>query len=500
MAQLLARLTLPARTGALALAGDLVRATGRAEGLGDRALDHLESAVDEACTNVLQHAFDAGESGTFDLILTRRMGQLVAAVEDRGLPFDQSSVTAGKGAGLGLKLMRAFAKEVHLINLGSQGKRTELVFDLPSVQMDNLRAEGEEASGAEVPMSLEPVQIRRMAPEEAPQLARCVYRTYGYTYAAEALYRPEQVQERMQAGLVDSLVAVTPSGELVAHLALIKAALDARIAETGQAVVAPAFRGRKLFEQMKAQMVGLARDRGLAGIYSEAVTIHPATQKGNHALGAVETGLLLGYIPGHLFFGKETDPSLRQSAMLYYLPLNPGPEQQVFLPFHHSGLAREIYDRLGLKRRISEPPVNPLESLDASLEVLVRLEWNQAYLRVRTCGTGLKEQVEQHLRALCLQKLECIYLDLPLEAPATAQLCGSFEHMGFSFAGILPEGSQAGDLLRLQYLNNVPMRPEKIMTVTPFGAMIKNYVLDSIQGAHRPWPDQAREESDTDYR
>ena len=41
---------------------------------------------------------------------------------------------------------------------------------------------------------------------------------------------------------------------------------------------------------------GRPRD-GLFGLYSEATAAHPYSQRANVALGAVETGLLLGYIP-----------------------------------------------------------------------------------------------------------------------------------------------------------------------------------------------------------
>uniref|UniRef100_A0A7C4RU52 ATP-binding protein n=1 Tax=Desulfatirhabdium butyrativorans TaxID=340467 RepID=A0A7C4RU52_9BACT len=476
---LLARLTLPARSESLAPAGALVRAVGTGLGLSGQALDHLESAVDEACTNVVQHAFEPGQEGVFDLVLTRRPGQLVAAVEDRGLPFDQEAVMAGEGIGLGMTLMRAFASTVRLQNLGARGKRTELIFDLPSSVMAKVREEEIEAQPGEVTISSEPVVIRPLRPEEAPKLARCIYRTYGYSYASEALYRPEQVRERLEAGLVESLVAVTPGSELVGHLALIRDSREARVAETGQAVVVPAFRGRKLFEQMKARMVDQARRQGLLGLTSEAVTIHPATQKGNHALGAVETGLLLGYIPGQLLFGPNQDPTLRQSAMLYFLPLNPAPSRAVFLPERHREMLTTLYIRLGLERQESSPD-GLFQHREGQLTLQVRPEWGQAFLKVTAFGASTEREVAARLKQLCRQKIDCIYLDLPLAAPETLHLSPAFEALGFGFAGLLPEAAPDGDLLRLQYLNNVVVDPDRIITATAFGSRMKDYVLQAM--------------------
>src|SRR5215467_10661648 len=55
----------------------------------------LERAVQEVCLNVIEHGFEPGQPGRFDVVLLRRPGQLVIAVEDQGVPFDWTRLEAG---------------------------------------------------------------------------------------------------------------------------------------------------------------------------------------------------------------------------------------------------------------------------------------------------------------------------------------------------------------------------------------------------------------------
>ena len=58
-----------------------------------------------------------------------------------------------------------------------------------------------------------------------------------------------------------------------------------------------AARGQHLFTRTKRFLMDWARERGLAGMFSEATAAHPYSQRANIELGAHETGFLLGWIP-----------------------------------------------------------------------------------------------------------------------------------------------------------------------------------------------------------
>jgi hypothetical protein len=61
-------------------------------------------------------------------------------------------------------------------------------------------------------------------------------------------------------------------------------------------------------------------------------------------------------------------------------------------------------------------------------------------------------------------------VDLPLSHPATPGAAAGLEDFGLFFGGIIPEAhDRRGDVLRLQYLNNVEIRAGDVSTASDFG-------------------------------
>jgi serine/threonine-protein kinase RsbW len=112
----------PGRFDSLAKISAFVVRAAKAAGLGSAAVYAVEMAVDEACTNIIEHAY--GGEGLGDIECTCRVDTygLTVALRDRGHPFDPSGVSEPdinasleerKEGGLGLYLMRKLMDEVH---------------------------------------------------------------------------------------------------------------------------------------------------------------------------------------------------------------------------------------------------------------------------------------------------------------------------------------------------------------------------------------------------
>ena len=135
-------------------------------------------------------------------------------------------------------------------------------------------------------------------------------------------------ERRIAAGTYVSCVAESPAGELLCHIGMSLAAAGDAVGHSGQAVTLPAARGQHLFTRTKRYLMDWARERGLAGMYSEATAAHPYSQKANIELGAHETGFLLGWIPATVANdAAERAAAARQSAALFYTKLNDGHER-----------------------------------------------------------------------------------------------------------------------------------------------------------------------------
>src|SRR5918912_17383 len=421
---------------------DFVRRAANQLGLRDKVAEHLDRAVGTVCRNVIDHAFETDEEGRYDVHVLRRPGQVVIAIEDRGLPFDYVPLQDGGDTTLPDMLHRSFADEIRFVNLGRRGNRVELVKHLPHADVREHLSENEHHRTTRAPAAPKDtsLEVRMMRPEESFELSRCVYRSYGYSYDWDDIYYPERIQTLQESGLMHSCVAVTQEGEFVGHLGLTLEHPDSWVGEAGQAVVDPRFRGHHLFEKMKTFLTKRAKEWGMYGLYSEATAVHPYSQKGNIRLVAKETGYLLGYIPASVSYRDigEVREGRRGSVALFYMKANAEPARMVSPPAVCQEIIWRIIEHNGLRRTV-ENTSSPEVPSSSRLSANVRHVHNLAFLRVEEPGADLGEVVSTRLRELCLHRVDCIYVDLPLSHPATAQGGAGLGDLGFFFGGILPE-------------------------------------------------------------
>jgi anti-sigma regulatory factor (Ser/Thr protein kinase) len=98
-----------------------VRETAEAAGLDDRALYQIELAVDEACANIVQHAYQGMEQGDIEISCYQEERNFVIRIRDWGQGFEPEAVPDPDVeapledrslGGLGLFLIRQFMDEV----------------------------------------------------------------------------------------------------------------------------------------------------------------------------------------------------------------------------------------------------------------------------------------------------------------------------------------------------------------------------------------------------
>lgn len=462
------RINLLARKELISATVQYASAVAKTEGMKEEDLPGLELVLEEAMLNVIEHAFEGDPNASFEVIIEVRPPSLVVSVEDKGLPFNLRNPKES----MGMQLMRAFAERVEFINLGRQGKRVELVKSLPYRDLEAYLGQAPEQ-----PQYLDPdtpLELRLMRPEDTPSLARCAYRCYGFSYSRDALYRPEKFENMLRQGLIVSAVALTPEGEVVAHVALSRQGLKDKIADSGQAVTDPRVRGKKLFTSLKDILILEAKRIGLLGVYSESVTIHPFTQKGNLRLGATETALLLGFAPADVAFKHISEAKERSAVMMTYLRTNPEPPRTVYPPARHFEFIKRTYEKLGLNRELSKASAE-LEG-EPIIDATLIPELRAAHLCVQQAGLAVGQHILRRL-----PQAEVVYLDLPLSLATTPAACLSLEAEGFSFAGIVPEAHLTGDVLRLQKLQVAAQRYEDIHTASEWGKELKQYVFGELR-------------------
>lgn len=478
--EILASLKLKAELKLLPIVLRAVRDVACRYGLDKASVMDLELATEEACHNVIEHAYEPGEEGYYQVKIHREPTCFRITVRDQGMPFNLQRLNEDETSDIGVKLMRACTDEIRSRYLGKRGKVVELVKNFSFESVEDLDVPTVQPSAVKMAPASEKVILRLMRPDETVSLARLIYRVYGYTYPHEDIYYPEKFASLLESGLVTSCVAVNEQDEIVGHLGVFLETPEDHVGESALAAVDPRYRGRGLFPKMKKMMMEEMAAKGILGLYSRAVTVHMASQKSNVKMGSKETGFILAHSPPTAIFKKmktETT-SIRRTVALFYVPVVPDQEQTVFLPCKHQEIIRKIYNHTGLSRVIKKAdPENMNLAPHSHIHSHVLPEMASAFLRVKVFGVDFIDELKLQIRDLKLRGTELIVLDLPLKDPNTAILFPEIENMKFFFGGIMPEYLD-GDSIRLQYLHNVAFDPESVDVYSEFARDIFDYVVD----------------------
>ena len=304
------------------------------------------------------------------------------------------------------------------------------------------------------------IEIRPLVAEEAEKLSACFQRCYGDTYVVAFFYDPTAIRARIVDGRLRSVIALSPDGEVVGHMALMRPHPEALTVELGNAIVDPRYRRHGLLGRLGTVLVEECRVAGAVGYHHYQTTAHPIIQKAAVEAGGVETGVMLGYIPegtDYLDLGRTPEHG-RLAVVTVYQPIVPAPARKVFLPRRFETMLRGIYTRARLDRETLgslEPPVSSSTKLRSYVDVrrgLLRVE-------VQSVGDDLCDRIVELER---LQPAEVLHVDFLLSDPAVGSAVEELRPHGFFFCALLPEFA-ATDVLRLQRLRTDSwVRPELV--------------------------------------
>ena len=449
---------------AVGTAGAVAAATTVVEQLGfsGQDVERVHAVIEALCRDVTECHFDDPREADFSVILGEDRGAVTVRIEDEGLPYPMD------------RLADIEADSLRFESRGVDGNAMELTVRRSPHHQTHLRTEAD--PGATPVDADAPISVRELTPEDAPGLARCVYRCYGYTYANDFIYYPDQVISLIERNLLRSFVGLNPDGDVVGHSGIIRDHPESRVAESGMAVVDPRYRHHHLLDSISVHRGDACREMGLVGTYADAVALHPVTQKANVAIGATETGILLAEIPAFTTFrGITQQPGQRGSVVMYYHALGKAPARQVFPPPRYKTLLESIYDRLGLPRTIGVAATTDI-SVHSSVHVDVKGRRGLARIEVEAAGNDVVTSVSQRLEELRLLGLAVIHLDLPLGDAAAMAAVDEFAQLGFFYGALVPE-LRDGDVLRLQRFSNVDVDPDQLVLYTDEAKCILQAIL-----------------------
>lgn len=448
----------------------------------------IQLAVEEACLNVIHQSFMQDEEGEFDLRFIRRPDGIEIHVHDLGLPynpkddpvFDPAADLDNQNlSGLGTFLIRNTMDEYAYHNLGKDGKEMVLLkyFESSvSISNDSMHKEPEVVLPPLPDPSVPKIDfsIRLMASEESPDVCRCVYDCYGYSYANENLYYPERVAAMNLEGKLRSVVAVTGEGEIGSHCALILH--EYMPAEVGIVVTKKKFRGQGFARLLTEYLEDEAAIMGLGGLQVKEVTAHPYTQKLSAKLGYLDCGLLLAHSPKSLSFKGIADQLVqRNSDVLGFKYLQKPLLRKIYAPYHHRSMIELLYNNLGdqIQCVLEDHPVP--SGQNCRMEVRVHAVRSMAEIFVMSYGEDTMVALRNEMRRIFRDEIQVIEMYLSLADPMTPVMVPQMESLGFIFTGVLPETRQ-GDSIVLQYFNGAYIDYDQIVLVSDVAKELLAYI------------------------
>jgi anti-sigma regulatory factor (Ser/Thr protein kinase)/GNAT superfamily N-acetyltransferase len=443
--------------------------------------EQLAELVVAAVENAVEHAYRSDEEGSVKLVIQEKHGLLEIRVRDYGIPQDVESLERQLHApelsrsGLFGCHTAGLVDEMHWLAFGPQGKALQLRKWLHVHNISDTADAGEIAPFRE-DAALAPPQeyeVRPMQPADAVGISQLMYRAYGGSYFNADVYYPERVAARNAHGTWVSFVALTADGHVAGHYAL-EMSSTGPVAETGQAVVDPAHRGRGLLGRLKELALAAARQRDLVGWYADAVTVHTLTQQSNRDHGGTLSCVDLAVSPKSEVFHGFPAQQQRVTCLVYFHWIQTPQPQTIYVPKRYREITATLYEHLQrpVQFGTAQPPTG-----HGALQVKFDAGAAKADITVEVFGADTVVAVRHAKRELVERsRAEAVFLDLPLNDSASPYVAEALETDGFAFAGVVPHLIERGDIGRFIYLVE-PLAREPIKTLAGFESQFVDYVL-----------------------
>lgn len=119
---------------------EFVEKAARQCGLDDHQVYDVQMAVDEACSNVIEHAYEGKPNGKIEIVCEKQNDEFTITIRDTGKPFDPTRIAPPKTnvpiaerdiGGLGLFFIHQLMDRVNF-DFSKNGNRLTMVKRIPS--------------------------------------------------------------------------------------------------------------------------------------------------------------------------------------------------------------------------------------------------------------------------------------------------------------------------------------------------------------------------------
>ena len=282
-------------------------------------------------------------------------------------------------------------------------------------------------------------------------ISRCFQEIYGGHYFHAEVSCAQLYWEKVRSGALIPLVARVSSGDVVGHIALEREE-GASVAERGEAVVLPQYRGHHLLEAMTERLRSEADKNALVGVFAKPVTVHTFSQRNDDRAGMATCGLMLGVSPETLIPSNMPAPTLgqRQSVVLTFSYYQPPSKRVFFLPKRYTEILQRIYMQLG----IENIPATQNSALASQSIIETKIDSRKnGQIIFKKIGFDVERAFSYALGDLLQSSVYGVQLWAQMSDPGLEDLVRLAKERRFFFCGLGPAFLNGEDVLILQMLN-----------------------------------------------
>jgi len=273
-------------------------------------------------------------------------------------------------------------------------------------------------------------------PEDAPGVAQLFYAVYGDGYPVDTFYIPEKLIAENRCGNIHSVVARTPSGDIITHIALYRSsASNPNLYEFGLGLTLPAYRTSTAFFKSCNLLMQLAGKDGINGFFGEAVCNHTVTQKLCQYVKSIETAVEPALMPARAY---ETEQSAEgRVGCLLYSRVIVDNRRTLHMPPSYRNQLETILEGLNLDREIVYPETK-LEEGKAQMDIKRFDAAGVARCTLTAPGSDLAKQLRKLENELRSAGYALIQFFVDLGKPWSAGMVELLRQGGYCLGGLLP--------------------------------------------------------------
>jgi hypothetical protein len=308
---------------------------------------------------------------------------------------------------------------------------------------------------------------------DAAAIARCFLEVYGHRYIHSDVFSPRRYWERVENGELIPVVARDEQGEVIGHVALERES-GAVVAERGEAVVLPAYRGHHLLERMTERLSEEASKQGLVGIYADPLTIHTFSQRNDERAGMSVCAVLLGANPESFRPRDIACPTAgqRQSYLRTFRFVQQPVARTIYAPAIYQEMLLKIYANLGVTVSVAGPSAVVVKESRTAIKMNDR---GYGVINFEQIGSNAAIELSQAFRDLRALNASSVQLSAPVNDPALPRLTDAARGLGFFFCGLGPAFLDGADTFLLQFLSE-PLDTAKLQLLTELAKELVTFI------------------------